>query len=84
MAGFNPKEYLWCEGVIGDGCGGGRIFYIKDASLYAYDPNTQESMLLFEGVANAQTLRKKGCRITIECVAQTIVFDLSLLQEVSR
>jgi hypothetical protein len=63
---------------------GGRIFYIKDATLYAYDPNTQESMLLLEGIYEAQSLRKKGCHITITSQKGDVVFDLSLLQTVEH
>ena len=82
MGGFNPKEHLWCEGIIGDGCGGGRIFFIDEGKLFAYEPNTQEQMLLDENIIDAQAIAKKGCHITIECKGEKIVFDLSSLKRV--
>ena len=31
---------LSCEGIIGDGCGADRIFFIEEDSLNVYDKNT--------------------------------------------
>ena len=78
--GFNKNDDLVCEGIIGDGCGGGRFFYIKDETLMTYDPITQKSLLLFNIVKNAQKISKKGCIITIECTDGIIEFDLSTVK----
>lgn len=71
---------LACEGVVGDGCGGGRWFYIEDEKLFAYDPITHKSLLLQNGIFGAKNISKKGCLITIECQNGTIEFDLSSLK----
>jgi len=80
--GFDLEDDLVCEGIIGDGCGGGRIFLVKDDRLFAYDPQTDSSILLLEEVPNATGIAKKGCTITIECKDEIIRFDLSLLKKV--
>ena len=80
--GFDLDDPLVCEGIVGDGCGGGRIFFIDEGKLFAYEPNTQEQMLLDENIIDAQAIAKKGCHITIECKSEKIVFDLSALKRV--
>ncbi|MCW8837754.1 MAG: thiamine biosynthesis protein ThiF [Thiovulaceae bacterium] len=75
IAGFEDK--LHCEGVIGDGCGGGRLFYIDADTLYAYDPLTNEKIKLLDSILDANSISKKACIITIECENETIKFDLS-------
>lgn len=68
---------LVCEGVVGDGCGGGRLFYIRDASLFAYDTYTQLAVKLCDGLEGALALEKKGCIITIFYENRSSAFDLS-------
>ena len=80
IAGFEDK--LACEGIVGDGCGGGRVFYIDAQTLYAYDPITKESTKLLDKVIDAKNISKKACIITIECKYETIRFDLSLLHKI--
>ena len=80
IAGFKSKIY--CEGIIGDGCGGGRFFIVEDATLIAYEPNTKEKIVLLKNIYMPKSISKKGCIITIECENETIVFDLSKLQKV--
>lgn len=75
--GFNLEDDLVCEGIVGDGCGGGRIFFVKENSLYVYDPVTKEEMKLYGSFVQPQKITKKGCRITIECSDENFVFDLS-------
>jgi hypothetical protein len=70
---------LVCEGIVGDGCGGGRVFVIEDEKLSAYDPQSSDRILLLEGVKNAKEISKSGCLITIKCSDETIKFDLSSL-----
>jgi len=82
--GFNLSDDLVCEGIIGDGCGGGRIFVVQDEKLEAYDPQTESSIALLQDVKNAVKIAKKGCLITIECKNETIRFDLSLLAKVDE
>jgi hypothetical protein len=78
--GFDLEAPLVCQGIVGDGCGGGRIFFVKDEKLQVYDPVTKETMELLDGVYNAETISKKGCEITLKCQNETITFNLSLLQ----
>lgn len=78
--GFNLEDNLVCEGIIGDGCGGGRIFYIQNNTLFAHDPQTKESMKLLEDLEIPKKISKKACVITIECEDETVEFDLSKMK----
>jgi len=80
--GFNLNSKLVCEGIIGDGCGGGRIFYIKDGILKAYDKFTNTEITLLKDINNPISISKKGCIIFIECEKESIRFDLSALRKV--
>lgn len=80
MDGFDLDAPLVCEGVIGDGCGGGRIFFVEDEALQVYDPITKERMSLLEGVSAAKELSKKACILTIICQDKIVKFDLSKMQ----
>ena len=71
---------LSCEGVVGDGCGGGRTFYIDGTTLFVYDPITKQSTPLLEGIKNAQSIEKEKCDITITTDKERIVFNLSTFQ----
>ena len=79
--GFDLSSALVCEGIAGDGCGGGRIFHIQEGVLFAYDPVSKESINLLEGIEHPLQLNKKACIITIECKTHTIEFDLSLMRQ---
>lgn len=70
---------LACEGIIGDGCGGGRWFFIEDDTLKVFDPQAKESMILLTDVANAMDISKKGCIITIKCSDKIVEFNLSTM-----
>ena len=76
MVGSNLK----CKGIIGDGCGGGREFYIQEETLYAFDPLTKQSLKLYEGIKEATNITKKGCNIYIETKTKNLVFNLSDLK----
>ncbi len=80
--GFDLDNPLVCEGIIGDGCGGGRLFLVEDEALKAYDPQTQETFILLEPVSNANKISKNACIITVECKNEDIKFDLSLMKKV--
>jgi len=80
IAGFKSKIY--CEGIVGDGCGGGRIFIVEDETLIAYEPQTKEKIILLKDIHMPKSITKKGCLITIECDDETIKFDLSALARV--
>lgn len=80
IAGFEDK--LHCEGIVGDGCGGGRVFYIDDNTLYAHDPLTKENINLLDGLIDAKSVSKQACIVTIECEKETVKFDLSLLRKI--
>jgi len=80
IPGLNISGELICEGIVGDGCGGGRFFAVEDEILFAYDPLTQERIILLREVKNAEKISKKGCIVTIECQNKTINFDLSTLK----
>ena len=82
MAGFDLDSPLICEGIVGDGCGGGRLFFVENEILVAYDPETKESITLLKNVLNAIKITKNFCIITIECNDETITFDLSSLSRV--
>lgn len=75
--GFDLNDPLVCEGIVGDGCGGGRLFFIEDETLYAHDPLSKENRELLTNIKKAKNISKKGCIITIECEEQKIEFDLS-------
>jgi hypothetical protein len=79
-AGFEDK--LHCEGIVGDGCGGGRIFFVDAQTLYAYDPITKEDIKLLVGVVDAQSISKKACIVSVKCKDEDIEFDLSLMKRV--
>jgi len=81
IAGFEDK--LHCEGIVGDGCGGGRIFYIEDSALYVFDPTTKEKMKLFDEFSAAKSISKKACVITIKCEDEVVKFDLSKMMPIS-
>ncbi|ADN08664.1 hypothetical protein [Sulfurimonas autotrophica] len=80
--GFDVDAPLVCEGIIGDGCGGGRFFLVENETLLAYDPQTQSKIFLLDGIKNAKSLSKKTCMLTIECEDEVIEFDLSALKRV--
>lgn len=75
--GFDLNDPLVCEGIVGDGCGGGRLFFIKDETLYAHDPLSKENTELLKNIKKAKNISKSGCIITIECQEKEIAFDLS-------
>jgi len=68
-----------CIGIVGDGCGGGREFIVEDEKLFAYDEQSDETILLLEDVKNALSISKKACIISVTCRDETIKFDLSSL-----
>lgn len=74
--GFNVDDNLICEGIIGDGCGGGRFFIIEEGILKAYDPQSQEVIVLLEDIRLPKSIRKKGCTLFIECENESFEFDL--------
>lgn len=80
MDGFDLNSPLVCEGVIGDGCGGGRIFFVEDQKLQVYDPFTKESRVLLNELHSVTRISKSGCVITIEEETKTTEFDLSTLK----
>lgn len=80
--GFDLESDLVCEGIIGDGCGGGRFFLLKEEQLIAYDPQTESEILLLDGIKNAKAISKKTCILTIKCEDEVIRFDLSALKKV--
>jgi len=80
--GFNLNSPLVCEGIVGDGCGGGRLFIVEKETLFAYDPQTKELITLLAPVLNAKKVTKNACIITIECESKNRKFDLSEMKEV--
>lgn len=80
LHGFDLNAPLVCEGIIGDGCGGGRIFFIKDETLFANDPMTGENIKLLENIHMPRSISKKGCVVTIMCESEIINFDLSAMK----
>ena len=80
--GFDIDSPLVCEGIVGDGCGGGRIFYVEGDTLFVYDPLTQERMVLLGELKEAKRVSKEGCIIEIETQEELLRFDLSALKKV--
>ena len=80
--GFDLDNPLICEGIIGDGCGGGRFFLVEDETLKAYDPQTQTSTTLLENILDAKKVTKSACVVTVECKIDTIRFDLSAMKKI--
>lgn len=78
---FDLNEPLVCEGIVGDGCGGGRIFFIEDETLYAHDPISKENRELLKDIKKAKNISKSGCVVSIECEDETIEFDLSKMRK---
>jgi len=78
--GFDLDDPLVCEGIVGDGCGGGRIFFVEDAKLFAYDPLTQESIELHSNIdKNVEFISKKGCYIFLKAKDLLLRFNLQKL-----
>ena len=80
MDGFDLNSPLVCEGIIGDGCGGGRIFFIKEATLFVHDPITQEVLSLLKDIENPKKISKSACVIRVECEDESLRFDLSKME----
>jgi len=73
-----------CAGIIGDGCGGGRLF-IADTfnnKIKAYYPEDGSMMTLLEGLDEPSGISKKGCELFITNTNEheVIVFDLSKME----
>ena len=79
---YDLNSPLVCEGIIGDGCGGGRLFIVENETLFAYDPQTKDAITLLESVLNAKKVTKDACIVTIECETKNIKFDLSAMKEI--
>jgi len=77
---FDFKSDIYCEGIIGDGCGGGRFFIVENTYLIAYEPYTKDKITLLTDIKHAKSISKKGCTITIECQDKTINLDLSTIK----
>jgi len=80
MDGFDLESPLVCEGIIGDGCGGGRIFFIDEESLKVYDPITKDNFSILENIETPNSIDKTGCIIFIRYKNKTIEFNLSELK----
>ncbi len=73
-----------CAGIIGDGCGGGRLF-IADTfnnKVKAYFPDDGSMMTLLEGLSEPSGISKKGCDLYIANTNthEILVFDLSKME----
>jgi len=80
--GFDLNDPLMCEGIIGDGCGGGRIFMVVENTLKAYDPMTKNSRVLLEDIKKPLIISKKACIVSVICEDETVEFDLSEMRKV--
>jgi len=74
-----------CSGLIGDGCGGGRLF-IADTynnKLKAYFPDDNSMMTLLEGLREPGDVAKKGCRLYVANTNahEIVMFDLSCMKK---
>jgi hypothetical protein len=71
---------LACEGIIGDGCGGGRWFFVEDEMLKVYDPTTKDIRVLLFDIKDALSVTKSGCVVSVECKNGIKKLDLSTLK----
>ena len=73
-----------CAGIMGDGCGGGRLFIADtfNRKIKAYFPDDGSMRTLLEGVAAPSGISKKGCHLYIASTNthEVIVFDLSKMK----
>jgi len=81
---FDLDSPLVCEGIIGDGCGGGRIFMIEDNTLKAYDPQSKECIILLKDIYRPKLISKKACILFIECENEKFEFDLSIMSRINK
>ncbi len=77
MDGFDLDSPLVCEGIIGDGCGGGRIFFAQESKLFVYDPIIKESYLLIEIGSSVREISKNACVITLITASKIYKYSLS-------
>jgi hypothetical protein len=76
----NYNQKLICKGIIGDGCGGDRTFYIDNNTLYAYDDTTKTSLKLLGNLENIISIEKRKCIIYLTNSKNNILeFDLSTI-----
>ena len=73
-----------CAGVIGDGCGGGRLF-IADTfnnKVKAYFPDDNSMITLLAGLNEPSGIGKNGCELYIANTNahEVVVFDLSKME----
>ena len=73
-----------CVGIVGDGCGGGRLF-IADTfnnKVKAYFPDDGSMMTLLENLDEPSGISKKGCELFIANTNahEIVVFDLSKME----
>ncbi len=80
MDGFNLDSPLVCEGIIGDGCGGGRIFFAKESKLFVYDPTTQERNFLVKLSVIIKKISKNACVITLATDQKVYKYELSQMK----
>lgn len=74
-----------CPGIIGDGCGGGRLF-IADTfnnKVKAYFPDANTMRTLLEDLDEPAGIAKKGCELFIANTNahEIVVFDLSKMEK---
>ena len=73
-----------CAGIIGDGCGGGRLFMADtfNNKVKVYYPEDGTMMTLLENLSEPSGISKRGCELFIANTnAHTIVkFDLSKME----
>lgn len=74
-----------CAGIVGDGCGGGRLF-IADTfnnKVKAYFPDDHSIRTLIEGLDEPSGISKRGCALYIanSNAHEIVVFDLSKMEK---
>ncbi len=74
---FDFDSPLVCKGVIGDGCGGGRVFFVENATLFIYDPLTQERHFLVSVDFPICKISKNACVIILQTEEKIYKYDLS-------
>lgn len=76
-----------CIGIIGDGCGGGRVF-IADTGhsmIKVYEPENGEVFIILKGINKPISIMKKACILSIKTDADELIeFDLSSMTYVIK
>ncbi len=67
-------------GIIGDGCGGGRLFILELYAVKVFDFETKEIMEIYTQAEKMYSFSKKGCDLFITTDERILKFNLSMMR----